>query len=159
MHVRKRPNSFISFAATNRSILALELGISMAGLTERPSENKTAVSLLGLAWKLGKCLLIGLTYDMCTVNTSRDRGLLLMYKLKKIFRNDGPRKGQEMASKRVSRRNGLAFSRKWMRLCKVPMRRLSLEQGRILGKRVMDGWTGAVLQKLLTVQECDEQTS
>ena len=144
MHVRKRPNSFISFAATNRSILALEIGISMAGLTKRPSENKTAVSLLGLAWKLGKCLLIGLTYDMCTVNTSRDRD---------------PWKGQEMASKRNSRRNGLAFSRKWMRLCKVPMRRLSLEQGRILGKRVMDGWTGAVLQKLLTVQECDEQTS
>ena len=83
MHVRKRPNSFISFAATNRSILALEIGISMAGLTELPSKNKTAVSLLGLAWKLGKCLLIGLTYDMCTVNTSRDRGLLLMYKLKK----------------------------------------------------------------------------
>ena len=35
----------------------------------------TAVSLLVLAWKLGKCG-DGLSYYTCTVNTSRDRGLL-----------------------------------------------------------------------------------
>ena len=33
----------------------------------------TAVSLLVLAWKLGKSG-VGLSYDTCTINTSRDRG-------------------------------------------------------------------------------------
>ena len=40
----------------------------------------TAVSMLVLAWKLGRRG-VGLSYDTCTVNTSRDRGLLFCINL------------------------------------------------------------------------------
>ena len=44
MHARKTPKSWVGFVATNRFVLALEIGINRAGLVEQPSVNKTAVT-------------------------------------------------------------------------------------------------------------------